>query len=241
MQRIFLSFLLLLISLISTRAQSFKTINQSVIWGGLTVVKQMENDWRLSAVMEERRYLQNFRAQQRIHFKMGVDKKYNEKWLFDAGIWIFSIYGPADADLQVSDETHEWRLYLSGRYALNPRWALQLKSELRTFMEDGAESHFDGGLRENNFIRERLKIIFSQPITNKLKFTASEEVHLNVANTSGQAFQSFDQNRFAAKFSYRFSSMIKVNLGYLYWFQPTGAVSEYFSRHIATSSLSITF
>lgn len=224
----------------SASAQSFTTIDQSLIWGGVTVGKKLGNDWKLSLQVEERRYLHHFRAQQRIQPHVGLSKKLNEDWSFSGGIWIFSIYGPADADLDVSRETHEWRLYLSALYNLNERWAVKLQSELRTFMEAGADDHFDGHLRDENFLRKRFKVIYNQPLTDDLKLILSEELHLDVASTSGESFRNFNQNRVVAKFNYKLSPAVAVTLGYLHWFQPTRRDGEYFSRHILLTGLSLT-
>lgn len=238
LKRAFTALLITFFSL-NILAQDLEIIDQNLIWIGATVKKPLENDWQVSLKLEERRFMGPDRAQQRVLPNIQVSKKISSRLKASAGLWVFTIYGPADPEITIGDETHEWRPHLNFNYNVSKRLMIRLKSELRLFTKLGSDHHF-APLRETAFLRERIRLSYRIPFGENTNLSLSEEVHLNAINFSGSPFRVFDQNRLVATLRHQLSDLIGLKLGYLYWFQPTGAEASYFGRHIIQTGINFT-
>jgi len=227
-------------------AQDKTVLHQSLIWYGLSVEKKLPKATSIGLKVERRDFISPARQHQLVIPDLYFTKKFNDHWEMDAGLWVFTIYQPGVAETPVNSKQYEWRPYFTVNYR-HQAWKgllqFALKSEYRGFNMPDAEDRFHDML-DTYAIRERFLLRYSYKLTPALSARAGEELHLNVAGNRGQGV--FDQNRLMADMVYTFSfkesnDQLKLNAGYMHWYQPSGANHVFFSHHIITTGIGLVF
>jgi len=231
---------LLLTTATCLRAQNeLRVLHQPVSWLAADVGYNWNKGYSLILQAQERRFLQfdqeyKFSRLERVMPHLLLTKDLGQDWKLGLGQWFFTIAQPADADLPVTALIPEHRTYLS----LSKAWAseqgrrleLRSQSEFRLFREDG-ENHFSGPVDRQDY-RQRFQVTYSWPLGDQLRLTAGEELHLTMA--SSEDLGLFDQNRIWAQISRHWgdTGRLKTSLGFMHWWQATGAPRTFLSRYI---------
>jgi hypothetical protein len=213
--------------------------HQALYWLGADFGYRWGGGYEVSIEAEERRYFSatrgaTFVRHQRILPNVYLSKRWGAGWRAGLGQWLFTIARPQDPARPVTALIPEHRTYLrlrkryrrpGGRY-----WQWRLQSEYRLFRQAGG-GPFRGPISREDF-RQRLRFSHSWPLGQGWRLAVGDELHLRLATTgTGGLFQ---QNRVMARFSRRWGAAqrLKTTLGFIQWWQPTGAPRSYYSRYI---------
>jgi hypothetical protein len=235
-----IGFLLLFCGLYGNMFCQIKTIPQQVGWLGLKVQAQLANGFNVGIRSEERRYLFPDARHQRIWANFFASKKISPAWQVSAGLWIFEISVPQNPQ-ERTGELKEIRPYFFVRYShplKHGSLAFRLQSEYRSFRGTDAPHHFKGEIVRQS-IRERFKLTYTVPLDRQHRVILADELHLRVASTPRRFL--FQQNRVIAQLERDWSPKLSTNLGYVFWFQPTGQPKEYYTRQIVTLRFKYSF
>lgn len=236
------SYTLLLFLLPFLGLAQVNTIDQNLIWMGAELRANWRQDQYINLKVEERRFAFPDGRQQRVLPDLRYGRRFRDNWTVEAGLWFFEINQPQDPRVASTGQIKEFRPYFNvvKKWGLSPAqlWSLQVKSEYRLFRSVEAANHLKGPiLRED--IRERLKLAYSWQIAPGHQISFYDELHLTVYST--RPYQWFQQNRLGTTYRYQVLSNLGVKVGYLFWFQPTGAPAQYFARQIFTFSIGYSF
>ncbi len=213
--------------------------HQALYWLGADWGYRWGRGYEVSIEAEERRYFPGaggapFLRHQRILPNVYLSKRWGRGWRAGVGQWLFTIARPQDPTQPVSALIPEHRTYLRlrkrYRRSQGAFWQWRLQSEYRLFRGAG-EGPFSGPVAREDY-RQRFRFTYSWPLGQDWHLSVGDELHLRLATTgSGGLFQ---QNRIMARFSRRWGAAqrLKTTLGFIQWWQPSGAPRSYYSRYI---------
>lgn len=219
-----------------------KTVDQQLLWLGLGIDANINSSFSVGLFSEERRFIFPMQRQQRVLIDVHANYENNKKWSNKIGLWLFEISEPQNPFDPYLGEVMETRPYHAITYtrALDKgyKWQFSIMSEYRIFRPLESNSFFTGNIMRED-LRERLKITYSIPLGLTTRLNLANELHLTILSTGEQPV--FNQNRLQATVKQNFGSGVSASAGYIFWFQPTGNIREYFGRHIISVRLNYRF
>lgn len=204
--------------------------NQQLLWVDAKLVYNLAAKWSISSEFGERLYWFPNRHHQALTRHLLRYKAQPKHW-FEFGGAYFSHAGPSTAFEPIDLFQNELRAQVGyiNKIEVTPTF----KIENRYW----AEARFFGSTQEkmafSNY-RFRYKLQFNVQLMPKHNVFAYNEIHLNAGKNI--VYNTFNQNRISAGYSFQLNSRLTISASYLYWFQQRSSGTEYHSRHITRLS-----
>lgn len=228
--------LLLILSFSHVTAQSRVVDRDNFMWLTYAVNKPLKNNFKLSASIQSRRYIFPDRQHQFLP-SVEITKGFKSGINISAGFTYFLQALPQTRqDVEVvRPELRPYQRISTGRkignWKINHRFTLEERWFRNTEGEELVEGYFF------NF-RLRYRVMLQRDLNQDgdLILVLSDEVMANAG--SSITTNIFDQNRIYAGLKKNFSEQISVDLGYMYWYQQTDAITAFNSWHIINIGVS---
>lgn len=224
-------------------------VEDNLYWLSYTLNLRFDNSTRLYSNFQTRRLIPDSKPNHTVG-TMGLIKSFPNKWNISAGFTYFRLHLPQEVGTPVELVPQEFRPY---QYiSLNNDVVGKLKFTNRIMLEERFFQDIDNGELTNNYnFSLRLRLLgrfyidflkINSDVDN-FGFYISNEILVHYGHRI--IFNTFDQNRFQAGFSYKHNKNLHFNLGYLHWFQETSEFTNegffYLWRHTAVFGVTNNF
>lgn len=222
--------LLFIGSIIQATAQSRTVDRDNFMWLTYAISKPLQNDFKLSASIQSRRYIFPDRQHQLLP-SIELTKSFPSGISLSAGFTYFWQALPQsreDVEL-VRPELRPYQRIATnrqiGNWTINHRFTLEERWFRNTEGDQLADGYFF-----NFRLRYRIMVQRTLNQSGDLKLVLSDEVMANAG--SSITTNIFDQNRIYVGLKKDLSSNTSIDVGYMYWYQQTATIIDFASWHI---------
>jgi hypothetical protein len=226
-------FSILCLGLINTAvfSQTTKQVtHQQLIWYGYYNTLQFNQKYFLTTEIQERHFINPF-AQHQFVLRSHIHRNVGAGWDVALGMCLF-LQSPQDPTSESDLIVPELRPHIAlanqtklNRFTINQRY----KAEAR-FFHEVENNELVNGYHFGNF-RFRYQIGIEIPVYKKwLSVKLSDEVMLNAGKNI--TYNIFDQNRIYVALNYNITPNLRLETGYLNWYQQRASGNSFYNRDI---------
>lgn len=229
-----ITFLLLLILVISGQAQKLTT-HQQLIWYAYYNTLEINEKWSVRADFQERHFINPYR-QHHILMRALLIRSFGANWQGGPG-FCYALQSPQDPHSTSNLVVPELRPFLEfvhkqpvGAITFLHRYNFEARYFHNSEGEELKAGYSFGSIRVRYRLGIDLSLFQSRNDKNIIKARISDELLVNIGN--GITYNFFDHNRLYFALQYEPVPAISFELGYLNWFQQRNSGYEYFDRDI---------